>query len=107
MAVGANQPFKGVDSQAIACTGAPANAALPGSGESVLIYNAGTVVAFVLFGGNAASVSEPQTYGLAIPPGGSRLLGVSKFDNFIGAAFAADGTGTGTLYVSRGSGTVY
>jgi hypothetical protein len=103
MAQGSNQPMMASSTTAsVSGTTTTANVAIAGNGESCLVYNPGTTIAFVNFGTDntvAATVT-----GFPIPPGGSRLIGIS---NLVKYAAAIMGTGTATIYFTRGNGSTY
>ncbi len=102
MANGASQPFRPSYTASISATTAAAETALPAGGESVLIYNATSSVAFVRFG-SSAGVAATLT-DLPVPPNGRMLVAVN---HLVTAVSALLHVGTGTVYFSRGDGSVY
>jgi hypothetical protein len=101
MSTGSTQPFNAAGTVTLAGTTTSVSAGIP-AGDSVLVYNGAATVAFVAFGNGAATATAAA--GVPIPPGGSRLLYIGPNVNFVAAILAS---GTGNVYVSYGSGTVY
>ena len=97
MSTGSTLPFAPSGTITIAA-GAVSVFAPLSPGDTVLIFNAGTAVAFVAFGNGGALAT---TAGFPVPAGGSRLLYIGPIVNTVAAV------GTGAVYVSCGTGTVY
>lgn len=107
MAKGSTQPFHAAATAMAACAGEAVTVALaPASGDSVLVYNTSASIAFVRFCGGGAATVDPAL-DIPIPPGASRLLGISPLVTQAAVCVGATGTGTGNVYLSRGDGTVY
>jgi hypothetical protein len=110
MSTGSTQPFNPAATVSIAATtasqqvlsGVPVPAFLGGP-DAVLVYNSGTTLAFVAFGNGAAVATAAN--GFPVPPGASRLIAVGNGN--VNAAAAIMLSGTGTVYFSFGTGTVY
>lgn len=76
--------------------------ALAGSGEAVLVYNASAALAFIRFGmDNRVTATSAD---MPIPPGSRMLIHAGEFAKTAAAMLAS---GSGSLYFSRGQGTVY
>jgi hypothetical protein len=88
---------------AAASAALPAGAALSSpltayAGDALLVFNAGAAVAHLSLNGTATTGNLP------IPPGGSRLLTIGPMA--LTASVILD-SGTGTVYLSRGTGYSY
>jgi len=109
MSTGSTQPFNPAATVSLAATTASQSVssgiAAPSSGvggpDAVLVYNASASVAFVAFG-NGAATAKLASY--PVPPGGSRLIAINGNINFASAVLLA---GTGAVYFSFGTGTVF
>jgi hypothetical protein len=110
MSTGSTQPFNPAATVSIAATtasqavasGIPAPPSGVGGPDAVLVYNSSPAVAFVAFGSAAPTANPATSY--PIPPGASRLIAVNGLVNFAAAVLLA---GTGTVYFSFGTGTVF
>ncbi len=102
MATGSTQPLMVSATAALAASTSSANVALAGTGEAVLVYNGASAVAFIRFGMDASVVATSAD--MPIPPGGRMLIHAGEFSKTVAAILS---NGTGTLYFSRGQGTVY
>ena len=100
MSTGSIQPFVPSGTVTIAATTASASAALS-QGDTVLIYNSSTGIAFVAFGNGSAAATIAGT---PIPPGGSLMLYVGPIVNTAAVILS---TGTGNVYVTAGTGTAH
>jgi hypothetical protein len=101
MSVGSVQPFQtatNASTVTIAATTTVATAALPGNGESVLVYNASAAIAFVRVGGSATVNDVP------VPPGARMLMQCGAYASLVAVLLS---TGTGNVLFVRGSGTTY
>ena len=99
MAVGSVQPFTAAQTVSIAAGIASVSVAITPN-DSVLIYNAATVAAFVAFGTGSATAT--LTGSVPVPAGAMLLLGTGPNVNTVAAILAS---GTGTVYVTAGAGT--
>jgi hypothetical protein len=108
MALGSNQPFIPSATVTLAATTTSVAAFLSGAGETLVIYNAGTTLAFVQLGGDTPAagltVTATAAAGYPIPPGGTRLIGCGNTVTSIAAIMAS---GTASIYVTRGSGSTF
>lgn len=103
MSMGSTQPFRPAGTVQLAASTSSANVAMSGAGEAVLIYNGTSAIAFVRFGvDNTVVASEDDT---PIPPGARMLMHVGG--PFVSTAAAVLSSGSGTVFFSRGDGTVY
>ncbi|GAB0115324.1 hypothetical protein [Acidisoma sp. C75] len=75
---------------------------LGGAGPSLLVFNATASTAFLRLGAGLQTTASLAD--LPIPAGGRVLLGVSAT---VTAAAALLSSGSGTLYLTRGSGSAY
>jgi len=101
MAIGSTQPFRPTGTAALAASITPAGIALVGGGETVLVTNATTALAFIRFGSDASVMASSAD--MPMLPGTRFLLGIN---GLIGYASALLDAGTGTVYFSRGDGSV-
>jgi hypothetical protein len=104
MSVGSVQPFQtatNASTVTIAATTTVATAALPGNGESVLVYNASAAIAFVRVGGSATTATVND---VPVPPGARMLMQCGAYASLVAVLLS---TGTGNVLFVRGSGTTY
>jgi len=101
---GSTQPFRASATVTVSVAGAAAGASLPGGGDSLLVFNPNADIAFIAFGMGAVTA---DVTGIPIPPGGTRLLGITPYVNAVSAVISATGDGSGEVYFSRGEGSVY
>jgi hypothetical protein len=106
-AVNAFQPMIGGTVSTATSTTVSATVKIPPC-DAVLLYNAGTTVAFVRFG--AADLSGTVTLAasaavdMPIPGGAQMLIGTGENINAVAVILASTGT-AGTLFVTPGNGT--
>lgn len=103
MSIGSTQPFRPAGTAQVAAGTSSSNVLLNGGGESVLVYNSSSAVAFVRFG--VGSSLQATSQDVPVPPGTRVLLHVGGPFVTTGAAMLS--VGTGTVYFTRGDGTVY
>jgi hypothetical protein len=102
MSTGSTQPFRVTSTVTIAATTTSKAAELPAEGGSALVYNATSAVAFVRFG---TDLTVSATGGdMPVPPGGRVLLDIGQLAS---SAAALLSSGSGSVFISRGDGTVY
>lgn len=101
MSVGTVQPFQPAYTLAISAAVTPAAKTLNQGGSSVLITNGAADYAFVRLG--AAGVVATSS-DIPVPAGGRLLL---HAPDTVSAVSIMLNSGTGTVFVSRGSGTAY
>ena len=102
MATGSTQPLMVSATATLAAGTNSSAAALVGTGEAVLVYNAASAVAFIRFGMDDTVVATSAD--MPIPPASRMLIHAGDFSKTVAAILAS---GSGTLYFSRGQGTVY
>ncbi len=102
MSIGATQPFRAAGTATLAASTASATVALAGAGEAVLVFNASAVIAFVRFGTDGSVVASAAD--TPVPAGGRLLLHVGDYARTAAAVLAA---GTGSVFFTRGEGTVF
>jgi hypothetical protein len=101
MPLGSVSPFRPTGTVSISVGGASANTPLSGGGDSVVVTNTTTGVAYIRFG------SDPTvTASMADMPvlGGSRLI--LSINSLISYAAAISPSGSGVLLFSRGDGSI-
>jgi hypothetical protein len=102
MSSGATQPFRPAGTATINASTSAANALIAGHGEAVLVLNSTSGVAFIRFGTDSTvTATNADT---PIPPGSRMLL---HCGNIASTASVVLGSGSGSVYVTRGDGTVY
>jgi hypothetical protein len=102
MASGASLPFRPSGTTAVAASTTAAATSLAGGGSSVLVFNSANAVAFIRFGVSTTTVA---TTGDTPVPAGARVL--LDGGSLITHASAVLTSGTGTVYFTRGDGSVY
>jgi len=83
---------------AVAASTSSVVAALPGQGDTLLIYNTTSGVAFVVAGPTAT------TAGYVVPPGARGLMKCGLVATQVAVILS---TGSGTVYVTQGTGANY
>lgn len=101
MSAGASLPFRPAGTASVAGSTSAATVALVGAGSSVLVYNDAGAVAFVRFGmaGIAAGMGDTP-----VPAGARMLVDAGRLATFASAVLAS---GTGSVFFTRGDGSVY
>lgn len=102
MASGASLPFRPAGTVSVAASTTAEAAALVSGGSSILVFNDSGAVAFIRFGMNtgvAASASDTP-----VPAGARMLLDAGTLVTHASALLAS---GTGTVYFTRGDGSIY
>ncbi|MDD2878018.1 MAG: hypothetical protein PHT60_13535 [Acidiphilium sp.] len=102
MSVGASLPFRPAGTASVAASTSAATVALVGGGASVLVFNAAAGVAFVRFG--MAGVAASAAGDMPVPPGGRVLVDAGRLATYASAVL---GSGTGSVFFTRGDGSVY
>jgi hypothetical protein len=103
MSIGSTQPFRTGGTTQLAASTVSANVPLSGGGEAVLVYNASAAIAFIRFG-TAPSIVASST-DTPVPPNSRMLMHVGG--PFVTIAAAVLASGSGTVFFTRGDGTVY
>ncbi|HQT85944.1 MAG: hypothetical protein B7Z58_11620 [Acidiphilium sp. 37-64-53] len=101
MSSGASLPFRPAGTASVAGSTSAASVALVGGGSSVLVYNAAGAVAFVRFGMTGVTAGVRDT---PVPPGARMLVDAGQL---VTTASAVLGSGTGSVFFTRGDGSVY
>jgi hypothetical protein len=101
MSIGSSQPFRPAGTVAINATTTATSNRLNGEGETILVTNAATDVAFVSFGADA-SVTAATTGDLPVLPGTCILIGVNTLIKYAAAVLAG---GSGQVYFTVGDGS--
>lgn len=103
MSIGSTQPFRPAGTAQVAASTTSSNVSLSGGGETVLVYNGSSGVAFIRFG--VGSSLQATNQDVPVPPGTRMLVHVGG--PFVTTVAATLSAGTGTVYFTRGDGTVY
>jgi hypothetical protein len=103
MSIGSTQPFRPTGTAQVAASTSSGNVLLNGGGEAVLVYNSSSAVAFVSFGVGSSLHATNQD--VPVPPGTRMLVHVGG--PFVTMAAAMLAAGAGTVYFTRGDGTIY
>lgn len=93
-----NNPFTPGASATRSVTTSTASVALPGQGNQVLIFSAGSATSFIKFG---TSTVEAAVTDIAIPSGFNRIFTIPPGATHVAAI---TGASTATLYFTRGDG---
>jgi hypothetical protein len=93
-----NNPFTPGASATRAVTTSSASVALPGQGNQVLIYSAGSAASFIKFGTSTVTAAVTD---IAIPSGFNRIFTIPPGATHVAAI---TGASTATLYFTRGDG---
>jgi hypothetical protein len=99
MASGSISPFNPETTVSIAATTSSAMVAIPGTGPTILVYNAAAAIGFLRLGTGTLTASATD---FPVPSGAQMLLSVSPA---VTAAAAILSSGSGTIYVTRGTGS--
>lgn len=102
MSRGSTQPFRATGTTAVAAGTSAAVGTLANEGEAALAYNSAGSVAFVRFGTDNTVVAKNTD--TPVPPGARMLMHVGNLARTVSVLLAS---GSGTVYVTRGDGTVY
>lgn len=96
---GAVAPFQPVGTVTIAASTTSASSTLPPGGDAVLVTNSTTSVAFVRLDASAPTATAADT---PVLPGSARLLSAPSLISSVAVILAS---GSGSVFVTRGSGT--
>jgi len=102
MAIGSTQPFWPAGTAVIAAGTSSANTTLLGGGEAVLVFNASAAIAFIKFGTDLTVTASPSD--MPVPAGGRMLIHAGEYAQTAAVLLSA---GSGSVYLTRGNGTVY
>ena len=103
MANGSVAPFKPITNATVSASTTSTNVALGTAGDSVMVYNASNSTAFVNWGSNTVVATTSH---FPVPAGSRTLLDIGSFNSLTHVAVVL-GTGSGTVYLNQGSGSVY
>lgn len=102
MSIGSTQPFRPSGTVTLNASTAATNAAMLGVGEAALVTNATAGIAFLRFGtDNTVTATKADT---PILPGVRMLIHAGELASTVSVVL---GSGSGSVYVTRGDGTVY
>ena len=101
MSIGSSQPFRPAGTATINATTTAASVRIDGEGETILVTNAATDVAFVRFGADAG-VTAATTADLPVLPGTCILIGVNTLIKYAAAVLSS---GSGQVYFTIGDGS--
>lgn len=102
MSIGSALPFRPSGTVAVSASASAASVALVGGGSSVLVFNGAGTVAFVRFGMDGVIAANATD--LPVPPGQRVLVDAGPRVTYGSAVLAS---GTGSVYFTRGDGSVY
>lgn len=102
MASGASLPFRPSGTTSVAASTAAAATMLASGGSSILVFNNSGAVAFVRFGMNTTPAAS--TGDTPVPAGARMLLDAGTLVTHASAVLAS---GTGSVFFTRGDGSIY
>ncbi len=102
MALGQNPAFTLAGVAVVNAGTVSAGTALVGAGDAAVVTNTGTAIAWVAFGGGSSPPTAALGAGYAVPGGGQRVVGCGTLATQVGVVL---GSGTGAVYVERGTGS--
>ena len=100
MPLGSVSPFRPTGTASVAGGTAAANVALVGGGDSVVVTNASSSLAYIRFGSDATVVATAAD--MPVLPGSKVILSVNSLISFASAIVPS---GSGTVLFSRGDGS--
>ena len=101
MSIGSSQPFRPAGTVSVAAGTTSSSAVLPAGGDTALVINPTTSVAFVRFGADPSVTAT--TMDTPVLPNARLLLGINALITNVAVVLA---TGSGAVYVTRGDGSV-
>ncbi|GAA5265102.1 hypothetical protein ACOSOMT5_P1527 [Acidiphilium sp. MT5] len=102
MSTGASLPFRPAGTAVIAAGATATSVTLPPGGSSILVFNSAASVAFVRFG--MAGETTAQLSDTPVPPGARMLMDAGRL---VTAASVVLASGAGSVFFTRGDGSVY
>jgi hypothetical protein len=102
MSLGSTQPFRPAGTVTISAGSSSTRASLAGAGEAVLVTNTASGTAFIRFGTDNSVVASAAD--MPVPAGARLLLHAGNFASTVAVVL---NSGSGSVYVTRGDGTVY
>ena len=100
MPAGSSHPFRPSGTASLSASTMPASVGLAGGGDSVLVTNAASSIAFVRFGADATVTANAGD--MPVLPNSRMLIAVNSL---IRSAAAVLVSGTGSVYFTRGDGS--
>ena len=100
MPTGAISPFRPTGTVSLTATTSSNSVALPGGGESVVVTNTANAVVFIRFGADQTITATAND--MPVLANGRIMLSVNPLISY---AAAITGTGSGTVYFTRGDGS--
>ena len=100
MSIGSSQPFRPAGTASLAAGIASSVVTLAGGGDSLLVTNATSSVAFIRLGSSANVVATATD--MPVLPGSRVLLGINPLITTVAVMLA---TGSGSLFFTRGDGS--
>ncbi len=101
MPIGSVSPFRPTGTVSLAASSESTNVALSGGGDTVVVTNPSTVLAYVKFGSDATVVASASDMPVLA---GSRVI--LSINSLIANAAAITASGSGTILFSRGDGSI-
>jgi hypothetical protein len=101
MPIGSVSPFRPTGTVSLAANSASTNVVLSGGGDTVVVTNPSSVLAYVKFGSDATVIATASDMPVLA---GSRV--VLSVNSLIANAAAITPSGSGTILFSRGDGSI-
>jgi hypothetical protein len=101
MAIGAISPFRATGTVGIAAGTSSVAAPLAGGGETVVVTNPTSALAYVRFGSDSGIAATSQD--MPVLPGGRVILSINSLITHAAAVLAS---GSGTVLLTRGDGSI-
>jgi hypothetical protein len=100
MAIGSIQPFRPAGTVGLAAGTGSASIALAGGGETVVVTNPTTALAFVRFGADPSVTATPAD--MPVLPGARVMLAANPLITYAAAVLTS---GSGSVWFTRGDGS--
>ena len=101
MPIGSISPFRPTGTVSLAASSVSSNVALSGGGDTVVVTNASTVLAYIRFGSDSTVVATNSDMPVLA---NSRVI--LSVNSLIANAAAITSSGSGTILFSRGDGSI-
>ncbi len=102
MSTGTNPPFSQAGIVTLAASTTSAGAALPAAGDTLLVTNPTTALAWLVVGSGSSAPTAAAGTGYPVLPGQRRFIGVNSLISQVAVILSA---GTGSVYVEIGTGS--
>lgn len=102
MALGQNPAFTGGGITVVAASTTSAGVPLAGAGDTAVVTNTSAALAWVVFGGGSSAPVAVSGACTPVLPGAQRVVGCGALSTQMAVVLA---TGTGAVYVERGTGS--